>query len=58
VKLNVLIVVVSERGRTAFDILVVEKYNDIIVETVAIGFPKGSLPYRKLPLFFCPRFFV
>jgi len=52
VKLNVLIVVVSEHGRTAFDILVVEKYNDIIVETVATGFHKGSLPYRKLPSFF------
>jgi len=39
-------------GRMEFDILVLEKYNDITVETVAIDFLKGPLQFQKLPFFF------
>ena len=37
-KLSVLIVVVNECGRTAFAILVSEKYSDICAETVITAF--------------------
>lgn len=45
--------VVSECGRTAFDILVSEKCNGICAEIFATGFhPEKYIALRKPPLFF------
>jgi hypothetical protein len=38
-------------GKTEQKKFPTEEYNDIFVETIATGFPKGSVQYLKLPLF-------
>jgi hypothetical protein len=52
VRLSVLSVVVSECGRTEYDILVSVKYSDIFVETVATGFRDKNNALPSPPLFF------
>ena len=42
-------------GRMEFDILVLDKYNDITVETVAIDFLKGPLQVQKPHFFYCSK---
>ena len=51
-KLNALIVVVSERGRTAFGILVSEKCSDICAETLDTGFRDHIQCLPQTPPFF------
>ncbi len=55
--MNETIIICPECGsrnhwKDRIDILVLEKYNDITVETVAIDFLKGPLQFPKTPLFF------
>ena len=57
-KLSVLNVVVSEFGRMAYAIHVLEKCSDICAETVGIGFHARKALHPHKILFFCLNLFL